>query len=574
MIKKNLLLSLLPVLVLTFIVSCNTGNAFDDNSIAKDSVSIAAGEALFNKNCEGCHNFRQDGIGPQLSAITTKLSTDWLTNFIKDPQKIISSGDEHAKTLYAKYKIAMPSFATLKDDEIKHIISFLNTNTDTSKIVKDDNNDIKDPIPAKIQKSNLDAGLQLIAQIPASSDSGKTPLARITQMIVQPTTHKLFVLDLRGKLYQLQQGKPQLYMDMQKLEPNFINEPGLATGFGSIAFHPDFMKNGLMYTTHTEHPGSAKADFAYSDSIKVTLQWVLTEWKVDDVNATTFSGKGRELLRINMVTGIHGMQEISFDPLAKPGDDDYGLLYAGIGDGGCTENGYGFLAHNKKNLWGTIIRIDPAGNNSANGHYGIPKTNPFANIKEDAGEIYAMGFRNPHRTTWTKTGQMLVSNVGQSNIESINLIKPGNDYGWPVREGNFVIHTYGNIGKVYPLEANDSIDHITYPVIEYDHDEGKAVSGGYEYLGSALPALKGKFLFGDIPSGRLLYTDVQDIKQGNFATIKEWNISLNGTSKTLKEICGNDRVDLHFGRDSNGELYIMTKADGKIYKLISASESK
>jgi hypothetical protein len=86
--------------------------------------------------------------------------------------------------------------------------------------------------------------------------------------------------------------------------------------------------------------------------------------------------------------------------------------------------------------------------------------------------------------------------------------------------------------------------------------------------------LKGKFLFGDIPSGRLLYTDVQDIKQGNFATIKEWNISLNGTSKTLKEICGNDRVDLHFGRDSNGELYIMTKADGKIYKLISASESK
>jgi cytochrome c2 len=242
MIKKNLLLSLLPVLVLTFIVSCNTGNAFDDNSIAKDSVSIAAGEALFNKNCEGCHNFRQDGIGPQLSAITTKLSTEWLTNFIKDPQKIISSGDEHAKTLYAKYKIAMPSFATLKDDEIKHIISFLNTNTDTSKIVKDDNNDIKDPIPAKIQKSNLVAGLQLIAQIPASSDSGKTPLARITQMIVQPTTHKLFVLDLRGKLYQLQQGKPQLYMDMQKLEPNFINEPGLATGFGSIAFHPDFMK--------------------------------------------------------------------------------------------------------------------------------------------------------------------------------------------------------------------------------------------------------------------------------------------------------------------------------------------
>jgi len=68
-------------------------------------------------------------------------------------------------------------------------------------------------------------------------------------------------------------------MDMAKLKPEFINEPGLGTGFGSFAFHPDFAKNGLLYTTHTEAPNSGKADFTYADSIKVTLQWVLTEWK-------------------------------------------------------------------------------------------------------------------------------------------------------------------------------------------------------------------------------------------------------------------------------------------------------
>lgn len=546
--------------------------AFEDSSISKDPAIIADGEKMFNTNCEGCHNFRQDGIGPQLSGITTQVSTDWLINFIKDPQKIISSGDVHAKALYTKYKTAMPSFGNLKDEDIKHILAFLNTHADSSQVVKDDGNNIKDPMPAKIQKSNLVAGLRFITQIPESSDSSKKPLARITQMIVQPTTHKLFVLDLRGKLYLLQGNNPVVYMDMEKLKPNFINQPGLATGFGSIAFHPDFMKNGLLYTTHTEKPGPAKADFAYNDSIKVTLQWVLTEWKVDDVNTNSFSGKGRELLRINMVTGIHGMQEIAFNPLSKPGDEDYGLLYAGIGDGGCTENGYGFLAHNKKNLWGTVIRINPAGKNSSNGQYGIPATNPFANTKEEAGEIYAMGFRNPHRITWTQKGQMLVSNVGQDNIESLNLIKPGNDYGWPIREGNFVIHTYGDINKVYPLNTSDSVDHITYPVAEFDHDEGKAICGGYEYTGSALPALKEKFLFGDIPSGRLFYVDVNDIRQGSFATIKEWNVSLNNSIKSLKDICGNDRVDLHFGRDANGEIYVMTKADGKIYKIISAAD--
>lgn len=571
--KKNIIVCGVMIFF-AFFYSCKSHTAAEDNSIPKDSANIASGEVLFSKNCEGCHNFRQDGIGPQLSAVTTRLSTEWFVNFIKDPQKVISSGDEHAQLLYAKYKVAMPSFSLLKDEEIKQLIAFLNTHTDTTKVVKGDDNNIKDPISAKIQKSSLVAGLQFIAQVPASSDSGKKPLARITQMIVQPTTHKLFILDLRGKLYQLQQGKPALYMDMQKLRPNFINEPGLATGFGSVAFHPDFMKNGLFYTTHTEKPGSAKADFAYNDSIKVTLQWVLTEWKVDNVNASSFSGKGRELLRINMVTGIHGMQEIAFNPLAKPGEEDYGLLYAGIGDGGCTEEGCGFLAHNKKNLWGTIIRIDPAGNNSANGNYGIPATNPFANIKEDAGEIYALGFRNPHRITWLQNGSMLVSNVGQSNIESINLIKAGNDYGWPIREGNFVIHTYEDINKVYPLNANDSVNHITYPVIEFDHDEGKAVSGGYEYTGTSVPSLKGKFLFGDIPSGRLFYADVNDIKQESFAAIKEWNVSLNNSIRPLKEICGNDRVDLHFGRDARGEIYIITKADGKIYKIMNATENK
>jgi glucose/arabinose dehydrogenase len=171
------------------------------------------------------------------------------------------------------------------------------------------------------------------------------------------------------------------------------------------------------------------------------------------------------------------------------------------------------------------------------------------------------------------SGEMLVCNIGHGNIESIDLIKKGNDYGWPVREGNFALNPYGDLNKLHPLRANDSSYHITYPVAEYDHDEGKAISGGFEYWGTAVPQLKGKYLFGDIPSGRLFYVAIDDIALGKQALIHEWKISVDGVDKTLKDLCGNDRVDLHFGRDSNGELYILTKADGKVYKIVRAKNS-
>lgn len=299
---------------------------------------------------------------------------------------------------------------------------------------------------------------------------------------------------------------------------------------------------------------------------------MLTEWKATDPNASSFSGTSRELLRVNMVSGIHGVQEIAFDPLLKPGDKDYGLLYVGVGDGGSVEGGYPFLTRGAGRIWGTILRIDPGGKNSANGHYGIPPDNPFVKNLQDkvSGEVYAYGFRNPHRISWTKSGEMLACNIGQTNIESVNLILPGHDYGWPVREGSFLIDPQGDLSRIYPLPANDADFKITYPVAEFDHDEGNAISGGFEYQGKEIPKLKGKYLFGDIPSGRLFYIETADIKQGKQTPIKEWKLSLNGSPETFRQVLGNSRVDLHFGRDARGELYILTKLDGKLYKLLSA----
>jgi glucose/arabinose dehydrogenase/mono/diheme cytochrome c family protein len=569
--KKRILFIPGAVLLLLYFNSCKPGTSSDGSSISTDSATIAAGEASFAQHCGGCHNFKQDGIGPELGGITTAVSAEWIQHFIRDPKKIIESGDDRAGRMIKKYKVAMPSFATLTDEEMNGIIAFLNTHKKPGlHSGKNNGKELSNPIPDSIRLSNLEVGVGLVTQIPPSSDSGKLPLARITKFDFEPHSGNSFILDLRGKLYKLQNNKPLVYMDMAKLIPDFLHEFRLATGFGSFAFHPDFTRNGLLYTAHSETFGSAKADFNYADSIKVALQYVLTEWKTDNPGAPTFSGKGRELFRVNMVTGIHGTQEITFNPLAKPGDEDYGLLYIGVGDGGSVEEGYPFLVHSRDKVWGTILRIDPRGKNSANGQYGIPQSNPFAKSKNALGEIYAYGFRNPHRITWSKSGDMLACNIGQANIESVNLILPGHDYGWPVREGTFVLDPYGDLTKVYPLPANDSIYKITYPVAQYDHDDGLAISGGFEYWGRAIPLLTGKYLFGDIPSGRLFYIDMADVKPGKQALIKEWTISINGTKKTLKELCGGHRVDLHFGRDSQGELYILTKADGKVYKLLSA----
>lgn len=547
--------------------SCNENR--QNNIISIDSAHIKNGALLFSDKCSSCHNINQDGIGPSLGGIIQRVDNKWLHDFIKSPASMISKGDERSKKLLDKYKILMPD-PGIDDERINEILSYLNTQRNkTGKIINDGN--IINPIKDTIINSKLIATIELFCQVPASSDSGKKPLTRITQLTYAKGIKDPFIVDLRGKLYRLKNTVPTVYMNIAELQKKFINVPGLATGFGSIAFHPDFKNNGLFYTTHTEFPKAGIADFSYPDSIRKTLQWVLTEWHCKDPDNQTFKGVGREIMRADFVSGIHGMQEICFNPLAKPGTKDYGLLYIGVGEGGAVENGFSSLAHNKGKVYGTLLRIDPAGRNSQNGKYGIPKDNPFANNTNGTlQEIYAYGFRNPHRISWLQNGDLIVTNIGHSNIESLNLIVPGADYGWPIREGNFLIKANGNLSKLYPLPKDDSTYHIIYPIAEYDHDEGKAICGGYEYTGNKISALKGKFLFGDIPTGRLFYIETKDINKAKQAIIKEWKISYNGTVNTLKNICGDSRVDLHFGKDQSGEMYILTKADGKIYRIIGA----
>ena len=385
---------------------------------------------------------------------------------------------------------------------------------------------------------------------------------------------RLFVHDLRGTLYQIENDRTQVYLNLPAEQPHFIDRPGLGSGFGSFAFHPDFEQNGLLYTTHTEPPNTAPADFAYPDSIPMTLQWVLTEWKADDPLAPAFSGSQRELLRANMVTGVHGFQELTFNPLAKPGQADYAKLYLSVGDGGAALRGYPFLCNSPERVWGAVLRIDPAGKNSANGRYGIPADNPFVNEANAQAEVWAYGFRNPHRISWdatrtghTGSGKMFITNIGQHSVEEVNLGVAGGNYGWPEREGTFLFDAMANPELVYPLPDTDS--GYVYPVTQYDHTEGNAVSGGFVYTGKEVP-LQGKYIFGDIPRGRLFYAEVADLQLGKQAPIYELSVAVRGQKTNLETLTQNKRVDLRLGTDSSGELYVFTKSNGKVYRVVAA----
>lgn len=530
-----------------------------------DKRVIQNGRTLFNQLCTSCHNFTQRGIGPDLSGATEEFSPVWLAKFIRNPTEIIDSGDEKAAKMFAEYKTYMPSHLSLSDHEIMALLSYINTYKRKKEETTAYGTPVNNPVPAKIAKGGLTLKLQLLAIAPPSAE--KIPLARINQtVILKSKKERVFIQDLRGALYEIRKNKLIEVMHIGKLKPSFIHAPGLASGFGSFAFHPDFMQNGLLYTTHTEKANTLPADYTYSDSIKTALQWVVTEWKIKNSSSIEFSATSRELLRVDMPSPMHGVQQLTFNPLARSGSPDYGLLYIGIGDGGSAENGYSYLCNSNLHIWGTILRIDPEGRNSKNKKFGIPSINPFVNDHNTSslGEVFAYGFRNPNRICWSPDGKMLISDIGLNNIEELNIGIAGGNYGWPAREGTFLLNYKGKMDKVYPLPQKDS--NYIYPVLQYDHDEGNAFSGGFVYTGS-IPLLKNKYIFGDIVRGRVFYTESDRIRLGSQSQIKEFDLQFEGIASDFKTMVANGKADMRFGVGPNHTLYIFTKTDGKIWEV-------
>jgi hypothetical protein len=452
---------------------------------------------------------------------------------------------------------------------------------------------IQDPIREMPSQSRLGLVLEEYASFPQSfpnpapTDVRLMRTARINTIMELPDgSGRRAVPDLNGSLYLIEDGEPHVYLDVAAtFAPQFFSGRGLGQGFGYVAFHPEFGSNGRFYTIHTEQASATTEvpDFAQPDTL---FHGVITEWTAADPSADSFAGSRREVLRIGFGGQIHGIQEITFNPTAGRRDRDYGLLYLAVGDGG-----QGVRTTDPQNLampHGKLLRIDPRGTDSANGQYGIPRDNPFVGQTGTLGEIYAVGLRDPHRFSWDRgTGRMYLGHIGEHSIEAIYEVRAGDNFGWSEREGRFVFDKTATnpCDRLYPLPADDEAYGYVYPVAAYDHDPapewncttdvGVAVAGGLVYRGRDLPALRGKYLFGDIVDGSVFYTVADQMRRGGrLAPMHRLALfDAAGSPVRMQDLSapgapGNpERVDLRFGTDAAGELYLLAKANGKIWKV-------
>jgi glucose/arabinose dehydrogenase len=352
---------------------------------------------------------------------------------------------------------------------------------------------------------------------------------------------------------------------------------GRAEGIRTFAFHPDFSTPGTkgfgkFYTVHTESPGSTPDNrnvriFA-GPSENFHHQDVITEWTIDSEYPDRIDPDSRrELMRIEQPALSHNTGQVAFNPNTNPGDADHGMMYIAVGDGGYFPRSDKERQRRGQNTgmpFGTILRIDPLRNGTS--PYSVPRDNPFVDDANFLPEIWAFGLRNPQRFGWDTggDGKMLIADIGESNIEEINLGVPGANYGWSEREGTFVVSD-DDKSVLFALPADEAPGRFTYPVAQYDHGDGIAIVGGFVYRGSWVPGLFGKYIFGDIVTGRIFYLDADDLVIGRQAVIHELTLLRNGVETTLLDILGRDRrADLRFGMGEDGEIYILTKRDGMI----------
>jgi glucose/arabinose dehydrogenase len=415
-------------------------------------------------------------------------------------------------------------------------------------------NPIADPIP----KGDITVELKTIA------DGMISPLG---MAVPDDGSGRMFVYDQAGLVWLVTAAgrSPAPVLD---LRTRLVNISGNydERGFLGLALHTNFATYPYLYT-YTSEFSSGPADFPSTLQLGGTNnhQSVIAEWQLNPSTTNVVNpATRREILRIDQPQSNHNGGAMRFGP--------DGLLYVALGDGGAADdqgNGHtdpGGNGQNSNNIWGTVIRIDVNGNNSANGQYGIPASNPFVG-GPGVDEIFAYGLRNPFSFHFDRTtGDLWLGDVGQNKIEEINIITVGGNYGWNVKEGTFYFDPNGAAaGYVTAFPTRPVPPGLIDPVAEYDHDDGTAVIGGTVYRGSALPALVGRYVFGDwgvfgSPSGRLYYLDAG-------MNVKELRLGLEDRPLGLY-LKG-------FGEDAAGELYIFasrpqgpTGAGGVMLKLV------
>lgn len=523
--------------------------------------------------------------------------------------------------------------------------------------------------------------LEDFATAPATGVSS-TYLARVNFLRAQPgSANRLWVNDSSGRLYVLDRDDKEFHVllnfngtgGLGGLFGSLYNAGGYSWGLITFQFHPQYAQVGTpgygkFYTVHSDVPsadGAASrlpnnANFPGFNTTGYTttnvvvapgtntanaIHCVLIEWQDTNVDDYVFTGTARELLRTEGNDRIHPMGDLLFNPLALDASHpDWENLYIAHGDGADGENSNATRHANPQSLAtlnGKILRINVADPDGAGAlRYGIPASNPFVGTAGARGEVWARGFRNPHRFSWDLDPaeptnlRLFVDDIGFHDAEEVNLVVAGANHGWAEREGTRA-STNPPSTSTAVLPANDATFGYVYPVISYPHSDannfefGDAISSGYVYRGAAIPELQGKYVFGDITTGRLFYANFSDLlaaQDGVAATIANVGVinlrwddpddsigtglltfdytgtfsgaysgGYTGTPKddhglftiildTYRARGGSSpsalpgsaastdigRADVRWAMDADGELFLLSKSDGMIRRIVAA----
>lgn len=449
-------------------------------------------------------------------------------------------------------------------------------------------NDPLPPVPTS--EGVIVVGLRDFAELPAVDGRPARPM-RLTD---EPGTRRMFVSDMWGLVHAIgYDGRLNPYLDVRderwgvslsRPEPAPIMELGIQ----SLAFHPQFAAAGTpgygkLYTWLDTSDKAPAPDFVPGGG-QDTHDIVLLEWTARDPGADTYDGgPPRELLRARQPFDNHNGGRIAFNPTVRPGDLDFGMLYVGMGDGGAAGDELD-LAQNLASVFGKILRIHPLGSNSANGRYGIPADNPYAQdgVERTLGEIWASGLRNPQGFDWdAATGNLLVADIGQSVVEELSFAPKGADLGWNTWEGSYRYASQTRVDAADPRAD----PRITYPVAEFDQQDPllqplAAAAGVVVYRGDGIPQLTGRVLWGDKTSGEVFYVPADGLRSGGQAPVRRvlFRSGAANVPTTFLEIIrartvrqGREpatRADLVFGQGPDGRVFLLDKWDGVVREIV------
>ena len=443
------------------------------------------------------------------------------------------------------------------------------------------------PFPSSIDAESNIITVDVIdfATVP---DVGGAP-ARMMLLVTEPGTRRMFVNDMTGPLYSVSYDGRTVAEYINIDDPKWgvaVQSSGRERGFQSVAFHPDFGRQGSpgygrFYTWTDTENNQARADFVPGGGSN-THHTVLLEWSARDAAAPVYDGgPPREILRLEQPFSNHNAGHLAFNSTATPGDAEYGLLYIGVADGGSGGDPLS-LAQNPASAFGKILRIDPLATNGRNGKYGIPARNPYAGVMDSSrlGEIYALGVRNPQRFGWDPAnGTMYMADIGQNIVEELSIVTPGANLGWNVWEGSFRFVSRQGVDASNP--RGDSA--YVYPVAEYAHGDPlilqrAAATGVHVYRSNTISQLRNRVLFGDFPSGEIFHFNADDVPGGGNRGFHRVLLRKDGVTKTFLQLIQEknaeqgretaSRADLRFGAGPDGQVLLLNKADGTIRLLI------